>query len=80
MAFQRVQFSKIFPREHAPGPPYIIRVIGADSPVVSPVTWRRNHEYQDSNDSASTPDLVREGRLTQALVVQKIDNYTQRIP
>ena len=39
MAFQRVQFSKIFPREHAPGPPYIIRVIGADSPFVSPVTW-----------------------------------------
>ena len=39
MAFQRVQFSKIFPGEHSPGPPYIIRVIGADSPLVSPVTW-----------------------------------------
>ena len=40
----------------------------------------RNHEYQDSNDSASAPDLAREGQLTQALVVQKLDNYTQRIP
>ena len=40
----------------------------------------RNHEYQDSNDSASVPDLAREGQLTQALVVQKLDNYTQRIP
>ena len=40
----------------------------------------RNHEYQDSNDSSSAPDLVREGRMTQALVVQKLDNYAQRIP
>ena len=40
----------------------------------------RNHEYQDSNDSASTPELVREGPLTQSLVVQKLDNYKQRIP
>ena len=35
MAFLRVQFSKIFPGEHAPGPPYIIRRIGADSLFVS---------------------------------------------
>ena len=38
MAFPRVQFSKMFPRGHAPGPPYISRGIGADTLFVSPVT------------------------------------------
>ena len=38
MAFTRVQFSKIFPGHHAPGPPSIIRAFGADSPLVSPIT------------------------------------------
>ena len=38
MAFPRVQFSKHFPGEHAPGLPYIIRAFGTDSPPVSPIT------------------------------------------
>ena len=46
MAFQKVQFSKLFPGEHAPGPPYIIRVIGVDSPLVSPVTWCLMFSYK----------------------------------
>ena len=46
MAFPRVQFSKIFPGEHAPGPPYIIRGIGADSLFVSPVTWCLTFSYK----------------------------------
>ena len=47
MAFPRVQFSKIFPGKHAPGPPYIIRGIGADSLFVSPVTWCLTFSYQN---------------------------------
>ena len=47
MAFQRVQFSKIFPWEHATGPPYIILVIGVDSPLVSPVTWCLMFSYKN---------------------------------
>ena len=39
MAFPRVQFSKIFPGENAPDPPYIIRGIGADSLFVSLAAW-----------------------------------------
>ena len=34
----RVQFSKYFQGEHAPGPPYVIRPFRADIPLVSPVT------------------------------------------
>ena len=47
MAFQRVQFSKLFPGEHAPGTPYIIRVIGADGLLVSPVTWCLMFSYEN---------------------------------
>ena len=39
MSFPRVPFSKIFPGENAPGPPYIIHEIGADSLFVSSVAW-----------------------------------------
>ena len=35
MAFPRVQFSNLFPGEHAPGPPHIIRAFRADSQLVS---------------------------------------------
>ena len=48
MAFPRVKFSKIFPGEHAPGPPYIIRRIGTDSLFVSPVTWCLTFSYKNN--------------------------------
>ena len=62
MAFQRVQFSKIFPGEHSPGPPYKIRVIGADSPLVSPVIWcltfsdekKKNSYLEQTNDDTES--------------------------
>jgi len=47
MAFQRVQFSKNFQGEHASGPPYIIRGIGADSPLVSQVNLVLNVQLQN---------------------------------
>ena len=56
MGFQRVQFSKLFPGEHAPGPPYIIRVIGADSSIVSPVTWCLMCSYKKTPHLDQTND------------------------
>ena len=38
MAFPRVQFLIFFSGEYTPGPPSIIRVFGADSSLVSPLT------------------------------------------
>ena len=46
MAFPRVQFSKIFPGDNAPGPPYIIRGIGADSLFVSLAAWCLTFSYK----------------------------------
>ena len=47
MLFPRVQFSiSIFPGEHAPEPPSIIRAFGADSTLVSPVTLVLNVQFQ----------------------------------
>ena len=48
MSFPRVQFSIFFPVEHAhaPEPPYIIRVFGADSTLVSAVTLVLNVQLQ----------------------------------
>ena len=60
MAFPRVQFSKMFPGEHAPGSPYIIRAYGADSPLVSPISLclvfsYKNTPYQDkTNDDTKS--------------------------
>ena len=48
MACPRVQFSKIFPGKHVPGPPYIIRGIGADSLFVSAVTWCLTFSYKNN--------------------------------
>ena len=39
------EFSNIFPRENAPGPP-IIRAFGTDNPLVSPVTIVLNVQLQ----------------------------------
>ena len=39
---------QIFPGEHAPGPPYIIRGVGADSLFVSPVTWCLTFSYKNN--------------------------------
>ena len=49
MAFPRVQFSKIFPEEHVPVPPYIICGIGPDSLFVSPVTWCLTFSYKNNH-------------------------------
>ena len=48
MTFPRVQFSKIFPGEYAPGPPYTISGSGADSLFVSPVTWCLTFSYKNN--------------------------------
>ena len=60
MAFQRVQFSKKFPGEHAPTLPYIIGAFGTDSPLVSPITvclvfsYKKNPCQDKTNDDTKS--------------------------
>ena len=56
MAFPRVQFSKNFPGEHAPGPPCIIRAFGVDSTLVSLITLCLVFSYKKAPCQDKTND------------------------
>ena len=78
MAFLRVQFSNIFPWEHAPGPPYIIRTFGADGPLVSPVTLVLNVQFHTWTKRLIIPSLDENRSLNTKETIQKETKLSQR--